>query len=355
MDNIWSDSIPGRSVNNGGTEYLWFSGTDYLGLAHHPAFLKYIQDGLLQMGTHYGSSRNNTLKLKVFEETEQLLADHLGASDALTVSSGMWAGQLLIKMLPQIITEPYSIHYAPKVHPAIAGEGFISLDIPWKKWAEGLVDQISAEKRDILHVVISDATGAPWVEQFDFTIFDQLPEGHRIFLIIDDSHGFGVLGKEGRGTRLSLKPRSELEVITVGSLNKAMGISGGVIAGSNHYLQKIRSSGWYSGASPLLPAYAYALGKMIRSGVYLEQFEILTQNVDFLAKEGLYASPEWTCFDRYPALCSRNVDLQRMLFDNNILTSCFAYPTINDRPVVRLVVNAAHTKEDLKKLLAVLL
>jgi len=357
MDNIlWADSIPGRSVSNqAGDSCLWFSGTDYLGLAHHPVFLQFIQEGLLQMGTHYGSSRNNTLRLKVFEDSEQLLAEHLGAPDALTVSSGIWAGQLLMKMLPEILPQPYKIYYAPSVHPAIVGEGYERTEMPWKQWALKLAGQISAADPRQTHVIITDATGAPWVEQFDFSVLDQIPSGQQIILIIDDSHGFGILGDEGRGTRLNIKPRHRLDIISVGSLNKGMGIPGGVIAGDSHYLQKIRNSGWYSGASPFSAAYAFALCKMIKTGVYLKQYDMLMQNIDYLNKEGMYNAAAWTSFEGYPVFCSRQQELQKLLLDHNILTSCFAYPTINDNPVVRLVVNAAHTREDLRKLTDVLI
>ncbi len=353
---LWANAVPDRSVlAEGQEEMLWFTGTDYLGLAHHPEFLHFIQEGLSQLGTHYGSSRNNTLRLKIYEEAETLLAGYLGAPAALSVSSGMWAGQLLLKMLCHIIPEPFQVHYAPQVHPAIAGEGYKAEAGSWKGWAEELIQKISSEKRKSTHVILTDGVGSPWVEKYDFSVFQKLETDQQVVLIIDDSHGFGIVGDEGRGTQSAIVPQPGLDVISVGSMNKGLGIPGGVIAGDSRYLHQIRSSGWFSGASPFSPAYAYALVRMIRSGIYQTQFNCLRQNLDFLEKEGLFASPDWTGFEGYPVLCSENQRLHQKLMDHQMLTSCFAYPTAQDNPVVRLVINASHTQSDLKKLGSVLL
>lgn len=349
---VWTRRIPDRLVNTDSPdiEMLWFSGTDYLGLAHHDTFLHYIQEGLSLLGTHFGSSRNNTLRLKIFDEAELLTAQYLGADDAMILSSGMWAGQLLIKMLPKLIGQAYHIHYAPQVHPAISGEGYQPALTSWKDWAENTVKEISADTSGQIHVIVTDAVGAPWVEQYDFSVFNQLNTLQKIVMVVDDSHGLGIIGKEGRGTGLGLMDNNSLEVITVASLNKALGIPGGVIASKNDYLNCIRSSAWYSGASPLSPAYSYALCKMIESGTYRQLNHKLRQNLDYLKDRGLFASADWVSFEGYPVFCSKNQSWHQKLMNNNILTSCFAYPTMHDVPVLRMVINAAHTESDLKKL-----
>jgi 7-keto-8-aminopelargonate synthetase-like enzyme len=350
-----TQQLPGRTVRfDSPTEtYLWFSGTDYLGMGHNEAFKAYLQEGIAQYGTHFGSSRNNTLRLAVYEEAEQLLAEWVGAKAALTVASGMWAGQLFMKVLETVLLPETSaaatFHYAPRVHPALWGSTYHPASETWKHWAEVTRERIASSPTDSVHIVCTDSVASPWVEVYDFQEWLPVSERHRVWLVVDDSHGLGVLGADGKGIYQTLARAHPPErLVVVASLNKALGIPGGVVLAAPALLDSIRLSPWFSGSSPSSPAYLYALGELIRSGAYGRahtQLGVLTrQFAQQIQPLGLFEY-----FPDYPAFGSKDVGLHHFLKAQRVLTACFAYPTPTDPQLLRLVVSALHRPEDLDR------
>ncbi|MBE9466011.1 aminotransferase class I/II-fold pyridoxal phosphate-dependent enzyme [Dyadobacter subterraneus] len=352
--------LPGRKVLlNNDKEYLYFSGTDYLGMGHHDGFLTYLKEGISNYGTHFGSSRNNSLRLEVYEEAETALAKFSGAPAALTTSSGMWAGQLLMKELPQIIatdlqnknshTSNIHYHYAPRVHPALWGAEYVSANSDWEEWAKDTILAIQESGADCVHIICSDSVGSPFVEKFDFSIFKTLPFYREIYLIVDDSHGFGVLGQNGSGVFKELSSIQQVKLIVSSSLNKALGIPGGVILGNHNIIDSIRKSPFFAGASPAAPAYIYAFKKLLESNTYPVVHQKLLDNVRYisgnLAQTNLFVS-----IPNYPVFCSLNSKLFDFLEENGIMASCFSYPNPTDPPITRIVISAIHEKEDLDRL-----
>ena len=104
MSTYYTNQLPNTTVIlEDGKKYLWFSGTDYLGMAHNEEFRSYLKEGFSLYGSHFGSSRNNSLQLNIYEEAESALAAYTVAPASLTVSSGMWAGQLVMKEIENIL------------------------------------------------------------------------------------------------------------------------------------------------------------------------------------------------------------------------------------------------------------
>ncbi|MCF2445809.1 aminotransferase class I/II-fold pyridoxal phosphate-dependent enzyme [Dyadobacter sp. CY345] len=352
--------LPNRKVLlNNGKEYLWFSGTDYLGMGHHEGFLNYLHEGILTYGTHYGSSRNNSLRLTVYDETETALAKFSGAPAALTTSSGMWAGQLVVKELQGIIKSCFSTenvisprvhyHYAPRVHPALWGESYEVDNSTWEDWGKKTVLDIQESNHEDIHILFSDSVGSPFVEHFNFSIFDNLPFDCQILLVVDDSHGFGVLGQNGTGIYRELSAIRQVQLIVVSSLNKALGIPGGVILCEERIILGIRQSPFFAGASPAAPAYIYALKKLLETNAYTPVHQRLLENIhDVTAR--LTGTNLFVCKNNYPVFCSLDSNLFDFLETNGILASCFSYPQPTDPPVTRLVISALHQKEDLDRL-----
>lgn len=350
-----TQQLPGRTVrlDDQGEEYLWLSGTDYLGMGHNEAFKAYLQEGVARYGTHFGSSRNNTLRLAVYEEAEQLLAEWIGARAALTVASGMWAGQLLMKVLETVLLPETSasvtFHYAPRVHPALWGSTYRPSTETWKQWAEVTRERIAASPTDSVHIVCTDSVASPWVEVYDFQEWLPLSGHHTVWLVVDDSHGLGVLGTAGKGIYQALVNAHPPErLVVVASLNKALGIPGGVILAASTVLDSLRLSPWFAGSSPSSPAYLYALGALIRSGEYGRvhtQLSVLTRQ--FAQQIQPLALFEY--LPDYPAFGSKDVGLHHFLKAQGVLTACFAYPTPTDPQLLRLVVSALHRPEDLDR------
>jgi 7-keto-8-aminopelargonate synthetase-like enzyme len=323
-------------------------------MGHNEDFRRYLFEGINLYGTHFGSSRNNSLRLDVFHEAEDLFAEFVGADSSLLISSGMLAGQLVMKEIENVLKETAAhsnviYHYAPRVHPAIWGKDYASNETLWNSWAASIIALINNSSKDTVHIICTDATGSPMVEAFDFSIFNRLNDPDHVWLIIDESHSVGVSGANGRGVGYVLNAPLKSKAIFLSSLNKALGIPGGVIWGSEDITALLRKSPWFAGASPPAPAYAYTLKRLLETNVFASSLSKLTANIDYLNKQML-ASDLFVSLPGYPVMCSKNTDLFDHLLKNGIMASCFSYPLPTDAPITRLAISSIHQKEDLDRL-----
>ena len=334
-----TDHLPSRTITIDNQEYLWFSGTSYLGMAHHQGFRENFAQAIARYGTSWGSSRNNSVRLAIFEEAELALAKFADMPAALTTSSGMWAGQLVTHFFQQ---QNATFYYAPKTHPALWQGNFLYVR-DWEKglnytdWTKIIVEKIKESNEENI-VICSDSVGSPYAEFFDFQWITDLPKEKNITVVVDASHSLGIMnGTQSHFTK----------VIITSSLNKALAIPGGVIFANQETISQIRSTPMFAGASPIMPALLDAFVNSV--DFYHEQQQKLLENIQYfnrlIPKNNFLNSVE-----NYPAYCTYQKGFFEYLKENCIMTACFPYPTANDKPVTRIVVSALHLKEDLEKL-----
>ncbi|CAG5071866.1 8-amino-7-oxononanoate synthase/2-amino-3-ketobutyrate coenzyme A ligase [Dyadobacter sp. CECT 9623] len=353
MTTFLTNKLPGRTVRTlDGKEYLWFSGTDYLGMAYNLDFQSFLKEGFENYGTHFGSSRNGSLRLSIYSEAEERFTNWQTAESALLISSGMLAGQLLMLEIDSIIHQidkPDRIiyHYAPKVHPAIWGTDYQPNTLEWNEWAAATVTKINADISGTQHIICSDAIGSPLVEQFDFSIFNKIIQPDSCRFIIDQSHCLGVSGENGTGIAGQFENSLGDRLIFVSSLNKALGIPAGVIWGERKIIDLLSKSPLFAGASPSAPAYIFAFNKMLETGCYAKSSAELIQNVSHFNKQLQNVENHFVTIPNYPVLYNVNPALFDFLLESGIMASCFSYPLPSDQPVTRIAISAAHQKEDL--------
>jgi 8-amino-7-oxononanoate synthase len=349
---IYTDTLPSRTVRVAGEDWLWFSGTAYLGLGHHAVFQNYLHEGLRQFGSNFGSSRNNNLRLSIYEQAEAALAQFACAPAALTVSSGMLVGQLLMNWVrSHHLGESITYFFAPGVHPALWNEHYKPNAQTPAEWFGALPEAI-AESPATHCVIATDAVGSPQVSHIPFEWVAQLPPHRPLTILIDDSHGIGVLGTGGSGIYQSVCAlvKSPLhQVIVVASLNKALGVPAGVVLGSPELMASLRQMPLFAGSSPMSPAFAFALKNACETGLYTSLNTQLLEKVRYFDRLVKPLQLLDSVAD-YPAFCSRLNGLHEYLRSQRVLTASFAYPTPSDVPVTRLVVSALHEYEDLDQL-----
>jgi 8-amino-7-oxononanoate synthase len=360
-----TNHLPSRIISIDNREYLWFSGTSYLGMPHHQGFRENFIKAFARYGTSWGSSRNNTVRLEIYEKAEIELAKFAQMPAALTVSSGMWAGQIVINFLQKPDTKFF---FAPKTHPALWNGASLQLEdwekgLSYEQWASVIVEKVI--KCDAKNIVIcSDSVGSPYVEQFDFQWVNELPESKNVTVVVDASHSFGIqtsppplLNERGSILPHSSVPsrkynqRFGVRFICTASLNKAMGMTGGVILSDSETLSSIRQSPMFAGASPMMPAL---LETFVNSLDYFtEQQQKLFENITYF-NSLIPQNSFLDSIENYPAYCTHQSGVHEFLKENGIMTACFPYPTATDLPVTRLVVSALHLKGDLEKLAGVI-
>ena len=343
-DHYSIDHLPGRTIDLDGQEHLFFSGTSYLGIAQDPTFRALLAEGMVQYGTVFGSSRNGNLQLRIYEEAEEKLAAFARAEAALTLSSGMLAGQAVVNWLKG---QGFGFMYGPNAHPAIWQEPNTRLPtLSFENWTKQLPERVAAAATD--HIVIAlNSLDALFSVDYSFDWVNQLPDNQEITLLIDDSHGLGVVGPEGSGIGSKIPKRPNVRLIVTASLAKAMGVPGGVIFADPATLNAIRRTAFFGACSPTPPAYLYAFCRA--QGIYQSAFEKLLENIRrFENRVG--NSDLFQHIPDYPVFYTGQDRLYSYLLSNRIFVYSFAYPSPADKPNTRIVINALHRPEDIEQL-----
>lgn len=332
------DHLPDRTIWHEGETYLFFSGTSYLGMAQNPAMQALLADGVSTYGLHFGSSRNGNLQLAVFAEAEAKLAKSVGAPAALTVSSGMLAGQVVVNWLAGVVG-PNAVGYqAPGTHPAL-----------WHPLLKAHINPFVTHSEAVYPAyILANSVDAIRSETDTFNWLTTLPIDRTVYVVVDDSHGLGILNG-GRGiwpqltSRLSQHPNVRL--IVTASLAKAMSLPGGVIFSDPDTLAMLRRTAYFGACSPMPPAYAYAY--LNADGLYAEAYQRLAHNVA-LAEKLLGPTGLFNHAQGYPVFYTDHDEIAPLLLEKGIFVYSFAYPTAADKANTRVVISAYHRPEDIK-------
>lgn len=337
-----TEQLPGRTVTIGGKERLYFSGTSYLGISKNTAFQQVLQEGMQYYGTSYSSSRSSNLELAIFEEAEELLASLTGAEATLTFSSGYLAGQAAINVLNQEQT----FIYAPETHPAVWRYKHDGWHGNYKAWAVDLPNQLTVAQKEV--VIVSNSLDPLLAEKYSFDWINYLPDDKQITLLIDDSHGLGVTGKQGAGIFPELKAqlKPNVDLIVISSLGKAYGIPGGVVLGKAGFLELLKRNPFFTAGSPVSPAYLYAFTHA--QDIYEQARKQLLRNVKHF-KQLVESTQLFQYFDDYPVFYTKENELYEALKESCLLSS-FPYPDPESNPITRVIISSLHLTEDLESL-----
>ena len=334
-------SLDGRSVQIEEKDFLYFSGTSYLGMNTHPDFQALILEGMRLFGTNYGGSRLSNLKFEIYERTENYLAQLCSMEAALTCSSGTLAGQIL----SQYLSQHYQLVYAPKTHPALSRNQLQKERNTEQHWKEVIIEE--THKNNKTFAILCNAIDPLYLQAKDFSWLEQLPKNKKTILVLDDSHGMGILGKQGEGIISQIHIPPQVEVIISASLAKAFAIPGGVILGAEKHIEALKKQPLFGGASPIIPAYLHAF---LNAGIlYQEQLSKIELNIQQFVS-GLQNDSHFRFLSNYPVFYTANQELADQLKQKGILISSFPYPTKNSPCINRIVLNAAHTQKDIADL-----
>jgi 7-keto-8-aminopelargonate synthetase-like enzyme len=328
------NEFPDRKILVDGVEYLYFGGTNYLGMSTNEDFQKILLKSIKKWGTSYGSSRNSNIKLSIYEIAEKLLAKNIGTEAALTVSSGMLAGKLVVEHLSK--TTDAMFHF-PDAHPALMNPPSLPILVNGelnKKIFNSTISTIS---------ILTDAIPSQYVEPIDLHLLLTIPKETKINLVIDESNSLGIIGNEWQ----SKLKKENINIIKIASLGKAVGISGGVIAGNKPFIKKIRNLDCFIGAAGMNPAFLETY--INAQEVYLLQKLKLQQNLYYLDTH--FTNRELFTFNAaYPIIYFEDESVSKKLLENKIITTSFKYTNASGK-LNRIVITSNHTIQDLIQLL----
>ncbi len=338
----------------------YFSGCDYFRLASHPKVIAALKVGVAKYGLNVAASRLTTGNHALYGELECELAGFFKAEDALLVPTGyltnLVVGQALARTFSHALIDE-------RAHPSLTDAArFLDCPVVQFKHRDAqdvarAVRRCGPEARLILltdGMFSHDGSAAPLGEYLKVLPGDA-------WLLVDDAHGAGVLGRNGKGT-VEYAGVSRRRVIQTITLSKAFGAFGGAILATSRLRQRIFDlSQLFVGSTPLPLPLAYAglqsVGLM-RSG---ENFRSrLRQNMacvkDPLLKAGVLNAETPGPIVALPPMRTRQTTrLTRELLAAGIYPPFIRYPGGPASGYFRFVISSEHTRAQLDRLLEVLI
>ncbi len=380
-------SPPGAQTVISGRTYLYFAGTGYLGLQGHPDVIRAACDAARQYGIGTATSRTGFGNSPPILDVERRAAEFFAAegdwaadSDVATNSAFYFAsGYAGIGILSRVVCDDFDVLFIDELSHYSVFEGAEAAGKPMHRFAHRdpadlertLTANLQPGQRPL---VLSDGVFAllgaiaPVAEYFRV-----LERYDGAGLCVDDAHAIGILGHKGRGTfehaglwahgvnRAARKaPPSGPRLLMCGTLGKAIGGYGGIIAGSREFIDQIKSSShYYSGASPPPAAAAAATAAALQ--LVMSQPELRSKLAANVAQMKRGLQQMGLAVDDSPTpIISLSIgdgpNMQRIqgeLMERGIAIGYFAaYSGAGAEGALRIAIFATHTVEMIERLIA---
>ena len=348
--------IQGRWVTNFGSD-------SFLGLDRDRRVIKAIRLGLDRWGSHNGTSRAFT-SVRSNVEAEEKLADWLGVEAALIYPSVTLANQGAIPGLTgrkDAIVMDELAHNSIQEGAKLAQAGGTRVST----FAHNSPDDLERTLRKLqpyrLALICIDGVYSMSGVIPPMAAFNEIARRRDAVLYVDDAHGTGVLGKQGRGTVLEAMGSYE-NTLVVGSLSKAFSCAGGFIGctGTLKKLLKMRSNSYIFGG-PVVPAYLDAIIRVLEI-LQSREYDILRARLDGHVErlaQGLAGLGLVVMGGATPILSVlvgdevETLKAGRFLFDQGFYVQSVLFPAVPYHGgVIRVQCNANHTETSVDGLIS---
>ena len=358
----------------GQRELKAFCSNDYLGLANHPKLVSAIAEGANLYGVGSGASHLISGHSIAHDLLEKKLATfeskYIPNARALFFSTGYLANMSAITSLTRLAGQGEASIYSAKLNHASLIDGVRLASTQTKAMVtlfdhqnlSSLEDRLKQDTRPLKLIVLDgvfsmDGDIAP-VEKLL-----HIAEQYDALLMVDDAHGFGVLGKQGHGILEQSQVHSE-RIIYIGTLGKAAGVSGAFICAAAPFIEWLIQKGRpyiYSTATP--PAIAHTLLRsleLIEGDEGARRRKQLSQLIEIWRDEMTFSSWEKTASSTpiQPIILGSNANAlaaAKLLDDASYWIPAIRPPTV---PVgssrLRITFSANHSVNDLRELMKTL-
>ena len=352
-----------------GKPYLAFCSNDYLGLANNPQLIAALQQGAQEWGAGAGAAHLVSGHFAPHQQLEDQLAAFVGKPAALLFSTGYMANLGVV----QALAGKGDTVFADKLNHASLNDAMLLSRATVKRYRHGdraQLAQLLAQTKSGRKLVITDAVFSMDGDLAPLRELLALCEQHGAWLYVDDAHGFGVLGEQGRGSLFQaplpsgegLGWGSSPRIIYMATLGKAAGVSGAFVAAEQAVIDTLVNhahSYVYTTAAP--PALAVAL---LQSLQLIEQGDALRAHLhDLIAqlRNGL-SDLSWPLMPSetatQPLLIGDNrqtLALSEALRARGIWVAAIRPPTVPQGTArLRITLSAAHSAADVERLIGAL-
>ena len=341
-----------------GQKILSFCSNDYLGLANHPNVIERFAQATTKFGVGAGASHLITGHHESHATLEQELAEFIGCEKVLLFSTGYMANLAVVSSL----ASRNSLIFADKLNHASLNDAAIQSRGKFKRFDHQNTTQLKKliiEKNSDDNFILSDGVFSMDGSIAPIEQLQSLAKTYKANLVIDDAHGIGVLGKNGKGCTENLLKR---ENVLVGTLGKAFGTFGAFVAANQETIEwLIQTAHSYIYTTALPPAVAEAS----RSSLNLIQTEawrreVLQEITQYFRQQCLQAGIKITNSTTaiQPIILGSSekaLQTSEQLLKSKILVPAIRPPTVpNNTARLRISLCATHTKAHVDKLIVVL-
>ena len=338
-----------------GEKVLNFCANNYLGLANHPRLVKAAKDAADKYGIGPGAVRTIAGTMDLHLELEKRLAAFKKVEKTITFQSGFSAN---LATIPALVGKEDVIFSDRLNHASIidgcrlARSKIIPYDHCSPASLKRTLDEYRGDYRRALVVtdgVFSmDGDVAPLDEIYEVT------RDYDVILMVDDAHGEGVLGEGGRGIVDHFNLHGKVDV-EVGTLSKAFGVVGGIVAGHPLVVEWLYQRGrpFLFSSAVTVPDAAACLAALDILEESTELVDKLWENTDYFKSEmerlgfdtGESVTPITPIMLGEASLAQQ---FSRDLFDNGVFAMTIGFPTVpRGKARIRVMISAAHGKQDL--------
>ena len=345
-----------------GVPMLAFASNDYLGLAADPQVIAAARDAATAWGVGAGASHlvsGHSLPHDALEHELALFVAPAGGVDALLFSSGYLANLAILSVL----ADRHDAIFADRLNHACLNDGALLSRATMHRYAHGDVDALARAMQASTapgKLIVTDAVFSMDGDIAPLAALLGLAEQHDAWLVVDDAHGFGVLG-EGRGTLAHLGLSAD-RIIAMGTLGKAAGVAGAFVAAHPVVIDALAQTARpyiYTTAMPPLLAQALRVALGLIRNDHARRATLLAHIARFRA--GAMALP-WPLLPSQTAIqpllvgaSGAAVALSAKLAARGIWVPAIRPPTVPAGSArLRISLSAAHTTGDVDALLAAL-
>lgn len=349
--------MDGRIVIDG-QELLNFCANNYLGLANHPRLKEAAKRAIDQYGIGPGAVRSIAGTMSLHDKLEARLAEFKGVEAAITLQSGFTAN---LATIPSIVGRG-DVIFSDRLNHASIIDGCRLSRAKIVAYEHNDIDDLRRKIEQTTEygrrLIVSDGVFSMDGDIADLPALYEVASEHNILLMVDDAHGEGVLGNGGRGIvdHFGLHGKVDIEV---GTMSKAFGVVGGIVAGKQVIIDWLKQRGrpFLFSSAMTVPDVAACLEAIDMLEESDELVARLWSNGDLMKRElenlgfdiGHSTTPIIPLMLGEATLAQQ---FSKALLEQGVFAMAIGYPTVPQGLArIRVMNTAAHTHTDLEEAL----
>ncbi len=348
-------SAQGARLIVDGQDVLNFCSNNYLGLANHPKLVEAAKEATKKFGVGPAAVRTIAGTTDLHVELEKRLATFKGAEDVITFQSGFTANLGAISALvgkEDVIFSDRLNHASIIDGCRLSGAKIAAYEHNDAGALEDAIKEHATSFRRAL--IITDGVFSMDGDIAPLPDLVEVAKKYDILIMVDDAHGEGVLGKGGRGIVDHFGLHGQVD-IEVGTMSKAFGVVGGIVAGNKVIVEWLRQRG-----RPFLFSSAVTAPDAAACLAAVDLLEESTELVDKLWDNAKYFKTEMKKLGFDTGVSETPItpvilgeaplaqQFSRELFDEGVFAMSIGFPTVaKGKARIRVMISASHDRDDL--------